>query len=475
MLKRNGARYSVLYSIAFCFFLMASPLCKARVVYVSSSQGNDSKDGFSQNSPVRTIGKALEMADTVLLKSGDVFYEKLTIHKGLVSKYGDGPLPILSGYKRMVVPRWEKVGEHLWRISLAEDNYSGFDTGGSSMLNNVGCLHEFDKDLIHGRKRQFKRQLTEDWDIWQTEHHTQDETVAGDFDYVYLFLHENPNRLKLEFSSGSSAAKVSNAVIENLRFEGFGFGISAGTHTTIRGCEIDAIGGRTQITSSGYVCYGNGIEFWIAKDLADCLVENNIISRCYDSACTIQGRVGSPNNIMIRNNLIVDCCQGWEDFLTNDDKEVVFRNCSFENNTVVNSGKTSGFGYPKGRFKYCHVLGNNVKGNKGMIIRNNTFVGGNFYCSGAFKGEYKSNVWEGNTCVIKRGDFLLSNYSGTKDVIRIPTDKGKFMSLRAATDDAIRRYRKLTGDETTSFVIKGEGAVDRRIKKQKDIFSRQRK
>ena len=105
-----------------------------------------------------------------------------------------------------------------------------------------------------------------------------------------------------------------------------------------------------------------------------------------------------------------------------------------------------------------------------MIIRNNTFVGGNYYCSGAYNGQYKSNVWEGNTCIIKRGDFILSNYGGTKDVIRIPAEKGEFRSLKAATDDAIRRYRELTGDQTTRFVIKSERNINKRIKKIKNQY-----
>ena len=448
-------------------FTTIGHLCEAKTVYVSSSQGNDANNGLTMSKPFKSLKKALSVGDTVLLKRGDVFYENITVRKGMISHYGKGRIPVVSGYKRIVNPRWERAGEHLWKISLADANYAGFDTKGSSMLNNIGCLHEYDKDLLHGKKFQFKRQLKEDWDIWQTEHHKKDETKAQDFDSIYLYLHQNPNLLKLEFSTGGPAVTISKAVLDGVRFEGYGFGISAGTRTTIKNCEIDAIGGKTQITDVEYVCYGNGIEFWIVQNLSDCLVENNRISRCYDCACTIQGRVASPKNIRFRNNLIEDCCQGWEDFLTNNDPEVVFKDCVFENNVVVNSGKTSGFGYSKGRFKYCHVLGNNVRGNKGMIIRNNTFVGGNFYCSGAFNGEYKSNVWKGNTCFIKRGDYILGNYVGSKDVIRIPVDKGKFRSLNEATEDAIRRYRKLTGDQTTQFVIMSEKKVSQKINKIK--------
>ena len=226
------------------------------------------------------------------------------------------------------------------------------------------------------------------------------------------------------------------------------------------------------INDNYFTPYGNGIEFWISRNTEDCIVDNCIISRCYDCGVSIQGsggRQATPRNINISNNLIDRCCQGWEDFLRND-SNVVYENCVFENNIVVNSGNTSGFGYPESRFKYCHVLGNNTKGNKGMIIRNNTFVGGNYYCSGAYNGKYKSNKWQGNTCVIKRGDFILSNYYGTKDVIRIPVEKGEFPTLKDATETAISRYRELTGDETTRFVIKDSVAIDKQIKKLKKKY-----
>ena len=431
--------------------IIMSTSCFSEAVYVSSSKGNDSNSGLTQNAPLKTIAKALKTGDVIYLKSGDIFYENVVIRRGSLSKYGGTALPVVSGYKRIKKPNWEKVEENIWRISLTDGNYTGFDRRVSSMSNNIGCVHEYDKDLIHGRKVQFKKELKEDWDIWQTEHHTKEETVAADFDYVYLFLHEDPNNLKLEFSTGFTAVEISNATIDGIRFEGFGFGISAGSRTTIKNCEIDAMGGKVQITS-GYVCYGNGIEFWITKGLHDALVENNLISRCYDAGCTIQGRVDSPRNIVFRKNTIVECCEAWEDFLTNQDPNMKFINCYFEDNIVVNSGNTSGFGY-KNRSKYCHVLGNNFLGNRGMVIRRNTFVGGNFLCAAKFDGAFKSNIWIDNTCYIKRGEWLLRCINKGNEWIKVPTEKGNFATLAEATDDAINKYRELTGDTSTKFII----------------------
>jgi hypothetical protein len=84
-----------------------------------------------------------------------------------------------------------------------------------------------------------------------------------------------------------------------------------------------------------------------------------------------------------------------------------------------------------------------------------------------------SNVWRNNTCIIKRGDYIIGNYDGTKDVIRIPTEKGNYSSLRAATEVTIAQYRKLTGDKTTKFIIKDEDAINKQVNKLKNKFLHQ--
>lgn len=460
--------YRLFKSGILIFCILFSYSCHSQTVYVSSD-GNDSNDGRTKTSPVKTIKCAQSIGDTILLRRGNTFYENVVIRKGVLGNYGEGKKPVLSGYKRIVNPQWEEVGNNIWRICLTDDDYSGFDTAGSSKLNNIGCIHEFDMDSIHGRRMQFKSQLKKDWDFWQTEKHSHKDIRDDDFDTLYLYLKKNPNELKIEFSVAEIAVRVSNATIDGVRLEGFGFGVSAGTHSEIRNCEIDAIGGMMVINDNYFASYGNGIEFWVSKNTEDCLVENCVISRCYDCGVTIQGDGGgqaTPRNIIVRNNLLEQCCQGWEDFLRND-SNVVYENCVFEDNLVLNSGNNTGFGYPPERFKYCHVLGNNTEGDKGMIIRNNVFVGGNYYCSGDYHGAYMSNNWQNNTCIIKRGDFLLGNYYGTRDVIRVPKERGDFTSLAIATEEAIRQYRVLTGDTTTKFIILKEGVIKRQTKKFK--------
>ena len=198
--------------------------------------------------------------------------------------------------------------------------------------------------------------------------------------------------------------------LDGITILGFGIhGVSGHSNTIVRNCKIDAIGGELFVGYKQFVCLGNGIEFCVTEDIENCLVENCFIKRCYDCGASIQGAgfgQATPRNITFINNLIMNCCQGWEDYLCNDDK-VRYNNCRFINNTVMNCGNTTGFGYPQGRVKYCNVLGTNEKGDKGMRIEKNVFIGGNFYCSTSYKGVFKSNKWKRNKFYTERGIWLL--------------------------------------------------------------------
>lgn len=435
------------------------------IVFVSSSLGNDNNNGTSELCPVKTINQALQLGNIVYLKCGDVFFENVSLQDVFVSCYGKGPKPVLSGYKRNAKQKWQKISLNVWKTSLVEYGYSGKVVSGSTLENNIGCIHDYQVDSIHGRKVRFREDLKENWDLWQTNNYKNPS--PSDFDDIYIYYSGNPNEMCLEFSTGTTGVLMNNSTLENIKIEGFGcHGIAARTRSIIKNCEIDAIGGKIQIGYEVFTSLGNGIEFYVSRDIENCVVQNCKITRCYDCGITIQGSdsgKATPRNILIDNNLIMNCCQGWEDFLRND-SDVVYNNCVFQNNYVLNSGLTSGFSYPP-RFKYCHVLGNNFKGNKGMIIKDNVFVGGNYYCSGEYQGSYKSNIWHGNVCYIKRGDYILSNYFGTADVIRIPQEKGKYKSLKAATKAVLGKYTVLTGDQTTKFIITSERGLNRKIRK----------
>lgn len=426
-----------------------------KVVYVSSSSGDDTNTGLTEETPFRTIRKAVSsFPDTIYLKRGDIFYESIKYGRASMTGYGKGPMPVMSGYKRIVKPSWKKVKENVWKLCLTDDNFTGYQVEGSSYLNNIGCIHEYDKDIIHGNRVEHYDQLKADWDVWQCEGHGKD-LPASSFDNVFLYLSSNPNNLHLEFSVNVCGANMyeGHALINGIRFEGFNTAVNFNMSGDITNCRIDAIGGNLFLTNIyGFVCAGNGIQYWVGRYALDnSLAKGNYITRCYDCGITIQGDGPvSPKNITISDNLITNCCQGWEDFIHHND--AVYDNCVFENNTVVFSGE-SGWGYPQSRFKYCHILQNNCYGAKGMIFRNNTFISGNYYCSEPCGKDYKSAVWQGNVCYIENGNFVTGRYHGNGDIVRMPTTEKGRRAFTEERDKAIETYRIMVNDTSTKFVI----------------------
>lgn len=451
-----------LCGIITIFYLCALFEVKASVRHVSSSEGNDDFDGKSSVAPKKTILNAISLADTVLLKSGDVFYEQVVAEGKVISRYGEGPNPTISGLKTLIASGcWRKVEDSIWVIDLSGDYYTGFDTHGASLLNNVGCIYDRDNDVVYGNKVRTYAELRENWDIWQTERFDRN-TPSSEFSTLYLYLDDNPNLMNLAFSVGGIGISIANCTLQGVNVIGFGFGISAGKHVEISNCKVDIIGGMTQLGKEWFVNYGNGIEFYVSYDISNSKVHDCYVSRTYDSGITIQAGSENfiPRKIKIYNNLIENCCQAWEDFLMTPNDTVVFHECEFYKNIIINSG-TPGFTY-KGRTQFCHIFGLNNKGEKGMIIRDNVFAGGNFYHSTSYHGRYYSNVWNNNICYLSAGNFLLCDHEGSIDNLTVVNSKKENKGI-------VSRYRDLTGDDTR-FYVYSENRVKRIANKLKKSF-----
>lgn len=445
----------VFFVLLGSFYLCTYVIAEDKIVYVSS-KGDDNNTGKTEDSPLKTVSYALEKGDVILLKAGDVFHESLEIRNKSIGKYGKGKNPVISGFKKILKPEWQKVGDNIWRISLVADNYEGFYVNGSSSYNGIGCIYEYDKDILHGHRVNKKNRLVSNWDFWQTDYYDK-ETNPSVFDNLFLYLDKDPNLLKLEFSVSAAAARMENCKIENLNFVGFGFGLSCGSNVIIRNCKLDVIGGRIINGEKNVCCYGNGIEFYMGPSINNCLVEGCYISRCFDCGITIQsvpttssfGMSAFPENIIIRNNLITNCCQGWEEYLNNS-PQTRFVNCIFENNIILNSGET-GWGYENGRKRFCHILNTNMYGNRGMILRNNIFAGGNFLNSLYNKGKYASDTFENNCVYIAYGYDLVRDPDAVKIIVSLTDSRTK--------KEKINEYRRLTNDNTTKFYVYNEKRV----------------
>lgn len=451
---------TTLYILCSLFLIFGEIISANTVVYVSSSNGDDSFSGLTPDKPVKTIAHAIKKSDNIRLKAGDVFYESLKITNKRIGRYGSGKNPEICGFKRIINPNWVAVGENIWEISLNDQNFSGFQAHEASFYNGIGCIHEYDKDVIHGHRVKNFDEMINDWDIWQ-DCCRGGNVGSFDYDNLYLFLSEDPNFLSLEFSVGTFAAKIDNSVVENINFIGFGTGLGCESNVTIRNCKIDIIGGKIYSFERHLICYGNGIEFYLGRSKKNCLVEGCLISRCYDSGVTIQGskntdaigRRAYPENIIIRNNLITNCCQGWEEFLNNN-PDGHFINCRFENNFVFRSGDT-GWGYESWRQKYCHILNSNLYGNKGMIIRNNIFAGGNFINSLFINNHYQSDYFDNNICYITYGEDLVRDPDRVKKIVQVVRNKSK--------TEIIKEYRNLSGDMSTRFYFWRKERINKKI------------
>lgn len=86
-----------------------TPSADSRIIYVSSSTGNDANDGLTESTPLATIAKAYSLTrkdypDWILLKHGDEFVSNLNWEKSgrsadepaVLSGYGDGARPVIN-------------------------------------------------------------------------------------------------------------------------------------------------------------------------------------------------------------------------------------------------------------------------------------------------------------------------------------------------------------------------------------------
>ena len=80
----------------------------AQTIYISTTEGDDANDGFSEQSPLKTLARASELGqitgDQVRLKAGDTFFGQLEITGSgtateplMVTSYGEGEKPLLNG------------------------------------------------------------------------------------------------------------------------------------------------------------------------------------------------------------------------------------------------------------------------------------------------------------------------------------------------------------------------------------------
>lgn len=101
-------------------------------VYHVKNTGNDALDGLTDATAWQTLSKVISFSfasgDSVLLKSGDTWHEKLIVPNSNLNfgAYGTGNKPLITGF--VVATGWSNIGGNLWQTTA---------TGAPDSLNTV--------------------------------------------------------------------------------------------------------------------------------------------------------------------------------------------------------------------------------------------------------------------------------------------------------------------------------------------------
>lgn len=447
-------------------------------LYVSSSEGNDNNEGSIQK-PFATISKAITMKPTTIkLRCGDIFYESVRCDGINLAPYSNGEKPMVCGLKILPSRAWQLFetlpsGMKIWKVDLALERqvYGGRQFGGNNLHNNIGGFVRTTRSIRDSKmcdsKRvrnydDLKRTDARNFDFYQPLENSAKTTPAKNFDCVYVCFQGIPDD-DLGVITGCNGMEIADCNVDSLMICYWGrHGIAGKSNVSISNCDIVGIGGMVQLDYPVFTCLGNGIEFYVHHPgISNCHVSGCHISQCFDAGLTVQGtehdatdmRPMEVRDVTFMHNVIENCCQSFEEFLNGNNPSDLYYNCTFADNVSRQPGIDTGFRYSDGRYKRSHILTYENNKSTGMVYSRNICTDGNFLCVLSYHGQYSHGIWQGNKCSIRRGQDLLGNYKGTADVVTVPVDKGNYSTLKDADNAAIAKYRKLTGDTSTEFII----------------------
>lgn len=143
-----------------------TPSADSRMIYVSSSTGNDANSGLSESQPKKTITAALNIArkgypDWVMLKSGDVWAERYlewnrsgrsATERAVLTSYGSGPRPVISKSGFLYWGPNEPAGAILSNVAWMNLNFQGDKSTNPATLSVKAflCSGRMQNILIEG-------------------------------------------------------------------------------------------------------------------------------------------------------------------------------------------------------------------------------------------------------------------------------------------------------------------------------------
>jgi len=321
--------------------LMCAPLhCFAATYYVDSINGDDSQDGSTSIKAWKTMGNVndapIKPGDSILFKRGGVWRGQLKPRGGSFlgrinyGAYGDGEKPKLLGSVN-ANDGWSDLGKNIWQ-------HTGFSVDVGNII--------FDNEKSCGIKVSTERELNSQGKFW---YDLKNRTLK-------IYSIGNPSDI---YSSIECALNINYAVCEiadssyvNINSLDIRYGGSHGIHSynahniVISDCKVSFCGGGYQIDT---IRYGNGIE--INGNANNIVVEDNIVSDCYDSGITNQGD-GNQTNIKILNNIVINCEYSYE--FWNSGVGKIVSNILVVNNTFLNAGE--GWGHLRAYKSGTHFM-----------------------------------------------------------------------------------------------------------------------
>lgn len=366
------------------------------IYYVDSINGNDNNSGLSPNNPKKSLTPfqytssrsqpLLRPGDKILLKRGTKYYGFNKFWVGgtgenyqkmcLVGAYGAGENPILCVAKEIITNAWTSLGNNIYSVSLTDttkfEGYTGINTTNGDC--NVGSIFDNINQKLYGNKKFSLANLTNQWDFYVDNNGT-----------LFVYSNENPYSISTHLSVAVQAGTAqpiltltNNFIYENLTFtqcSGHGIQTTAGDgyyNCIIRHCNFTNLGGGTW-SEQPNSRLGNGVEIYAVGKNID--VHNCLFSNIYDTATTIQGINTAVSNISFRNNIIRNCSQAFEIWISKQGTppaNIGLDQCSFINNLCMFSGH--GFGFRNNNNMVDLLLSELVSGAKSdLLISDNIF------------------------------------------------------------------------------------------------------
>ncbi|HEX7009389.1 MAG TPA: right-handed parallel beta-helix repeat-containing protein, partial [Phycisphaeraceae bacterium] len=321
-----------------------TPLSKSsdtRVIYVSSSQGDDDNDGLTENRPVRTLAKAYSLLrsgspDWMLLKRGDTFdggfpqWTKSGRSQDapmVISTYGSGPRPLVRAGDAVPLRKKGNVA-NLWVIGVAIDG-----RGASSCMQFRGGFQNIllEDCYFANAKDNLEFQPVSDSDV------TRDLSIR---------------RCVIADARSTGSAHSQGAFIKDV--EGL----------LIEECLFDHNGWSESVSSAEPTMFNHNIYL---KECRDVVIRGNVLARGSSFGLKISSdRTGGMVNVLVEDNLFLGDANGITVGRSGRYADYATKNLTFRRNVFTELGRTLN-GQPQ-------AFGVHITSADGGVIERNYFI-----------------------------------------------------------------------------------------------------